>query len=193
MSVATAVFTVSKYPEGVDFTGRRYIYHGPIVITASPGAYSKGGIPITFPSGTNDMPGTTNQFCKTGRIDSRAGSGFVYLWTQADLWTADMKGNTVAVGQAIVDGNSNIQQCTTGGTAGSGAEPIWAIPSDTTPNPTTVDGTVTWTCKGPSNGIVQIFEQNGSTGALVELAQAAAIPSGVSGDTIAGQLEYMRG
>jgi hypothetical protein len=36
-----------------------------------------------------------------------------------------------------------VYECTTGGTSKSGAEPAW----DTTPGQTTVDNTVTWTCR----------------------------------------------
>lgn len=52
-------------------------------------------------------------------------------------WTAD---TAHAVGDLIVDGNSNVQRCTTAGTTGS-ASPAWA----TTLNGATSDGGVTWT------------------------------------------------
>jgi len=45
-----------------------------------------------------------------------------------------------AVGDLIVDGNGNVQRCTTAGTTGS-ASPAWA----TALNATTSDGGVTWT------------------------------------------------
>lgn len=198
MAVATAVFTQSPYPNGQDMTQRRMFVHGTLAISASPATYPAGGIPITFAANNSnqggiDLPGFTKPGAIRADIDSRAGSGWVYMWTTADLWTSDYKNKTVAAGQSLQDPNGNIQTCTTGGTAGDGSEPTWAIPTAATPNPTTTDGTVTWTCEGPSSGLVQIFEQNGTTGALAELSQASSIPAGVSGDTISVQLQFLKG
>ncbi len=53
------------------------------------------------------------------------------------VWAASA---TEATGSLIVDGNGNIQRCTTAGTTGTGA-PAWA----TTLGGTTSDGNVTWT------------------------------------------------
>jgi hypothetical protein len=188
MAVATAVFTQSPYPQGYDFTSRRGIYYGPIVVTASPATYPKGGIPITVAlPGFN--PGLSNPRVKSGFIETRGGSGYIYFWTAADLWAAT---TVYAVGQAIQDPNGNIQVVTTGGTSGS-TQPAWALPTSTTPNPTTTDGSVVWTLLQPSLGLLQIFQSAGSAAPLVELAQAATIPAGVSGDTIAAKLEFIKG
>src|SRR5208282_4726114 len=118
--------------------------------------------------------------------------GYIYNWIAADLWVA---ANAYSLGQAIQDTNGNIQVVTTAGTSGTPNQPVWAIPSSANANPTTPDGTgsLVWTCQGPSSGLVQIVEQNGTTGPLVELAQGATIPAGVSGDTIALQIEYIKG
>ncbi|MGH7879119.1 MAG: hypothetical protein ACREQD_06435 [Candidatus Binataceae bacterium] len=52
-------------------------------------------------------------------------------------WTA---GAAKSAGSLLVDGNGNLQRCTTGGTTG-GAAPAWS----TTLNGATADGSVTWT------------------------------------------------
>lgn len=198
MAVATAVFTQSAYPRGQDMTQRRMLIYGTLAIIASPATYPAGGIPVTYAANSSnqggiDFPGFSRPGAIRATLDSRNGSGFLYFWTTVDKWTSLYKGNLVAVGQSLQDPNGNIQTCTTAGTAGSGTEPVWAIPTAATPNPTTTDGTVTWTCEGPSSGLVQIFEQNGTTGALVELSQASSIPSGVSGDTISAVAEFQKG
>jgi hypothetical protein len=199
MAVATAVLTQSAYPRGYDSTQRRVKVIGTIAIPASPATYPKGGIPITFApnasaNGGIDLPGLTNSNAVHAEIYSRAGSGFVYFWTTFDLWTSLYKGNTVAAGQSLVDTNGNIQTCTTGGTAGSGNEPTWALPTAAVPNPTTVDNGVTWTLENPGTnlGLLQIFESAGSAAALAELSQGSTIPAGVSGDLISAFLEFAR-
>jgi hypothetical protein len=192
MTASKAVFTESAYPNGQDMTQRRFIFAGTLAIGASPATYPAGGMPITF-AAPNLSPGTTRNGAVRGEVYSRSGSGYTYFWTTTDLWTSLYKGNSVALGQSLQDTNGNIQTCTTAGTSGSGAEPTWAVPTAATPNPTTTDGTTVWTCEGPSSGLVQIFEQNGTTGPLVELAQAASIPSGVSGDKISVRLEFIKG
>jgi hypothetical protein len=191
MAVATAVFTESAYPNGQDMTQRRFILHGPLAITASPATYPAGGIPITFASGNSGtvLPGTSKPGPVTVYLASRGGKGFLYNWTTANLWAAS---TVYAAGQSIVDTNGNIQTVTTGGTSGA-TQPVWPLATGATPNPTTTDGSVVWTLEFPSNGLVQIFEQNGTTGPLVELAQGATIPAGVSGDTIGGQFEFIKG
>jgi hypothetical protein len=191
MAVATATFTESPYPEGSDITQRRYILHGPVSVSASPATYPAGGMPLLLTSGTTglNLPGVRRTNPVTVRFDSRGGNGYIYLWTAVDLWTKLMKGNVVAVGQSIQDSNGNIQTCTTGGTAGSGAEPTW----NTVVGGTTTDNTVVWTNQGISNGLLQIFQSAGSAAPLVELTQGSTIPANVSGDTIAGQVELIRG
>jgi hypothetical protein len=187
MSVATAVFTQSQYPNGQDMTQRRFHIAGTIAISASPATYPAGGIPITFASGI--VPGTTKPGAVRATIDSRSGSGYQYYWTTKDLWTANYKGNSVAVGQSLVDTNGNIQTCTTNGTAGSGSEPTW----NTTIGGTTTDGTVTWTNEGPSSGLLQIFQSGGSASPLAEIAQGTTIAAGISGDLISCLLEFIKG
>jgi hypothetical protein len=122
---------------------------------------------------------------------SRSGSGWIYFWTIADIWTSYYKGNTVAAGQFLTDSNGNLQKCTTGGTAGSGAEPTW----NKVVGGTTTDNTVVWTNQGVSSGTIQIFGTGGSAGVLGELATgiATAVPSTVSGDTISVRTEYLKG
>lgn len=201
MAAAKAVFTQSPWPKGQDMTQRRMILAGTLAITASPATYTLGGIPITFAPNSNnqggiDLPGFSNPGAIRGELYSRSGSGYIYFWTTTDLWTAVMKGNVLTAGQSIVDTNGNIQTVTTGGTAGSGAEPTWAIPTAAVPNPTTVDNTVTWTCEGPSSGLVQIFQsgaENASALPLVEIANATTIVAGISGDVISARLEFLKG
>jgi hypothetical protein len=188
MAVATATYTQSPYPKGLDMTQRRFVTHGPVTISASPATYPSGGIPI-FPSAAGITPGMSNPAPVTAFFQSRANSGFQYAWCGVDLWTAKYKNATVAVGQALIDSNGNTQVCTTGGTAGNGAEPTW----NKTIGGTTTDGTVTWTNKGISLGLLQILTGAAAQSPLAELTQAAAIPAGVSGDTIAGQIEFLKG
>ena len=190
MTVAAAVFTESPFPRGSDMTQYRFLIHGTLAIGASPLTYPTGGIPVTYAT-PNSIPGVSYQAAVRIEAESRKGSGYEYFWTTADLWTALYKGNSVALGQSLVDTNGNIQTCTTAGAAGSGTEPVWAIPTSANPNPTTTDNTVTWTCQGLSSGLVQIFVQNGTTGPLVELA-AGAVPAGVSGDLISCELELIK-
>lgn len=193
MAVAQAVFTQSPYPKGQDMTQRRLILHGPIAVSASPATYPSGGIPLTSAASTYgntlSLPGVSKPSPVTVNFASRAGKGYVYSWVATDLWTAKYKGNSVTAGQALTDSNGNLQICTTGGTAGSGSEPTW----NQTNGLTTTDNTVVWTNNGPSFGTLQILEQNGSTGPLIELTQGATIPSDVSGDTIAAQIEFLKG
>jgi hypothetical protein len=66
-------------------------------------------------------------------------------------WTANIKSNAINFGQAFWDG-TNIQICSTPGTAGSGAEPTWStLPYPTGPQSTalTTDGTAVFTNVGP--------------------------------------------
>jgi hypothetical protein len=194
MAAATAVFTLSPWPKGIDMTQRRLILHGPIAISATASGYLLGGIPITINQTANagnilGFPGLTKSSPITVYFASRAGKGYIYNWIGVDLWTAVFKNATVAAGQSLTDTNGNLQTCTTGGTANNTAEPAW----NTTIGGTTTDGTVTWTNEGQSYGLIQILEQNGTTGALVELANATSIPTAVSGDTIAAQMEFLKG
>jgi hypothetical protein len=200
MTATAAVFTQSPYPRGQDMTQRRFLLAGTLAIGASPLTYPAGGIPITIAANNNnsggiDFPGVSNGNAVRATLDSRAGSGYIYKWTTKDLWTAVFKGNAVAAGQSLIDSNGNIQTCTTPGTAGSGAEPTWALPTAANPNPTTVDGTVTWTLElwGANCGLVQIFQSAGSAAPLVELTQAASIPAAVSSDLISCLLEFIKG
>jgi hypothetical protein len=194
MAVATAVFTESAYPNGQDMTQRRMYIIGIIAISASPATYPAGGIPITFvhsnPSGLS-LPGFSKPGSVRTDMATRKGSGYTYSWTTIDLWAS---GTVYAVGQSVVDTNGNIQTVTTAGTSGS-TQPIWAMATGATPNPTTADGTgsLVWTLQGVSSGLVQIFQQNATTGPLVELTQASAIPAGVSGDTISTKMEFVKG
>jgi hypothetical protein len=201
MAVATAVFTQSPYPRGQDMTQRRFILAGVIAISASPATYPLGGIPITIAPNTSpgqggiDFPGVSNGNAVRAEMQTRAGSGYVYSWTTKDEWTALYKGNVVAVGQSLVDSNGNIQTATTGGTAGSGSEPTWALPTAANPNPTTVDGGVTWTLQnwGQNCGLLRIFQSAGSAAPLVEIAQGTTIAAGISGDMISCILEFIKG
>ena len=197
MAAATAVFTQSAYPNGQDMTQRRLTLYGTLALTASPAVYTAGGIPVTFAANSQnqggiDLPGLTNPGAIRGEFYSRKGSGYVYFWTTADLWTATMKGNVLIAGQLIQDPNGNIQTVTTAGTAGSGSEPTW----NTTIGGTTTDNTVTWTNKGPSSGLVQIFQsgaENASALPLAEFANNTAIAAGISADTISAKLEFLKG
>ena len=200
MAAATAVFTLSAWPNGIDMTQRRLILNGLVAVSATASGYLNGGIPITIATAGNagnilGFPGVTKGSPVTVNFYSRAGKGYVYNWIGVDLWTAVFKGNTVAAGQSLTDTNGNLQTCTTGGTAGSGTEPAWntLIPNGTVAGGTTTDGTVVWTNMGLSYGLIQIVEQNGTTGALVELANATSIPTAVSGDTIAAEIELLKG
>jgi len=196
MAVATAVFSTSKYPNGYDFTSRRGHLYGTLAISASPATYPKGGIPVTLAAnattnGGFSTPGFSNFNSIRGEFYTRSGSGYVYSWTTADLWAAT---TVYAVGQSVVDKNGNIQTVTTGGTSG-GSEPTWALPNSANESPTTTDGSVVWTLQnaGANLGLVQIFQSAGSAAPLVELAQAATIPAGVSGDLISGKLDFSKG
>jgi hypothetical protein len=191
MSVATATFTLSPYPQGLDETMRRVTIYGPVTITASPATYTLGGIPLTLKSGTAGLvlPGTSNPACKTAHFESRANSGYVYIWTAVDLWTALFKSTTPTLGQSLVDTNGNLQTITTSGAAGTGTEPVW----NKTKGGTTTDASAVWTNKGVSQGLISIFQQNATTGPLVEIANTTAIAAGISGDTIAGYMEFLKG
>src|ERR1700678_2920572 len=187
MAVATATWTQSPWPKGQDFFHRRFVAHGTIAISASPATYPSGGIPITLATPTNQnvlvLPANSHGSPITVYIESRAGSGYQYNWITADLWTSKYKGNTVAAGQALTDSNGNLQVCTTGGTAGSGAEPTWATPGATgSTGGTTTDNTVVWTLtQAPSLGTIQICQSAGSAAPLAEIAQGTTIASGISG------------
>ena len=71
-------------------------------------------------------------FGNTGAANFPAATG-----TANPSWAAS---HSYTTGTLIVDGNGNIQRCTTGGTSG-GSAPTWA----TTIGNTTSDNTVTWT------------------------------------------------
>jgi hypothetical protein len=58
-------------------------------------------------------------------------------------WTAT---TAYTVGEMVLDSNNNVQICTTAGNSGSTEPSSWA----TSVGATTTDGTVTWTCAGPS-------------------------------------------
>lgn len=194
MAGATAVFTQSPYPKGQDMTQRRLILHGPVVISASPATYLNGGIPITNGTPGIAVPigvGVSKPNPVTVDFASRSGGGYIYQWIGVDLWTALYKGNAVALGQSLIDTNGNIQTCTTIGTAGSGSEPAW----NQTVGGTTADGSgaLIWTNKGISLGLIQILQQNSTTGPLIEIANGTTIAAGISGDTIAAQIEFLKG
>ena len=165
MTIAAATFTQSQYPDGQDMTQRRMIFYGQLAIGASPLTYQPGGLPLAI---TGALPGVSAKVGKPGPVplradmDSRNGSGYLYFWTTKDLWTAVMKGNVLVAGQSIQDPNGYIQTVTTAGTAGSGTEPTW----NTNIGGTTTDNSVTWTNKGPGNGIVQIFQSGAGSGTI---------------------------
>jgi hypothetical protein len=190
MAAATAVLTQSGFPKGLDMTQRRFYWVGTLAISASPATYPAGGFVLNPYTTLGNAPPQNDMFpgAVRGELDSRSVSGFVYVWTTKNLWIAS---HAYAVGQSIVDTNGNIQTVTTAGTSGA-SQPTWAIPTSATPNPTTVDNGATWTLQQPSCGLVQIFQSAGTAAPLVELAQAAAIPAGVSSDVISVKLEFLK-
>ena len=52
MAAATAVFTLSAWPKGIDMTQRRFILYGSVAVSATASGYLNGGIPITIATAT---------------------------------------------------------------------------------------------------------------------------------------------
>ena len=64
MAAATAVFTLSAWPKGIDVTQRRFILYGTVAVSATASGYLNGGIPITIATAGNagnilGFPGVT--------------------------------------------------------------------------------------------------------------------------------------
>jgi len=116
-------------------------------LTATPAYYNSVGS-HTFPSGgsvefnysllTTDYGANGVTIQELGLFANSANVALPAVQGSSNpSWTADA---AKVVGNLLVDGNGNVQRCTTGGTTG-GAAPGWS----TTLNGTTSDGSVTWT------------------------------------------------
>lgn len=124
MATATAIVTISAYPNGVDNTLRHEVVFGTLAVQASPATYVTNGLPVTFDSASREKIKANTLVAVWGDI---AGvSGFFYQY--------DVVRKTL-----------------------------------------------------------RIYQQDGTTGKLTELANASAIPAGVSGDTIQVRFEFNRG
>lgn len=187
-TAATVTPTISAFPQGLDQTQRRVRVFGTLAFQASTQFYTTGGRPFIL-AGVNGMPGLSNPVPLQVRVYSKTGSGYVYVWTNDDLWPTS---TAVVAGQAITDPNGNLQVCTTAGNTGS-TQPTWSKTTGATTADSAGGGTAVWTNNGPSTGLVKILTGAAAQSPLTELSQSAAIPAAISSDDIAFEAEFLRG
>jgi hypothetical protein len=148
---------------------------------SSTGNYFVGGIALAMPpiNLSNIVP-------KNVVFESLKGSGYIYQWTDADLWPL---ATTVVVGQCITDSYGNLQVCTVGGPTNASAEPVWNINL----GGITIDGGARWTNFGQSLGTVKIIQSAASASPLTEIPSGFPVPASVLSDLISYKAEYLAG
>ncbi len=99
---------------------------------------SSGSVLFNYSLQATDYAAAGMTIQELGLFANGSGVGLpAAVGTANALWSASA---ACALGATIVDGNNNIQRCTTAGTSGAGA-PTWATGLGTT----TIDGSAVWT------------------------------------------------
>jgi hypothetical protein len=89
MALSTTTLKIYPFPQGKDNTQRRLHLSGVVSISASPGTYATGGLPLNWAILSNTLTGATELLDTTSTapimayFTSVAGSGFLYGWNKA--------------------------------------------------------------------------------------------------------------
>lgn len=79
-------------------------------------------------------------------------AGYLNVWSATTAFASNGQFGTYVIPTLPSTNPGYYYLCTTAGTSGS-SEPTWPVPTALVPNPTVVDGSVTWTCIG-RNGTI---------------------------------------
>jgi hypothetical protein len=209
MAVATLTATGNSYPKGNDNTQRHQLSFASIAIVGSSPSYVQGGIRLNFGSLESLKCSPPFLLPVWADLKSLSGSGYVYTFNPlgATITNLALTSNVVTItaknnlatgdivtlsGLTTTTALNGIQLTVLAGSLsptvftanlthaniGTAAETGFALP-------------VSYATNLPFQGNVQIFQSAGSAAALAELA-TAALPAGVTGDTITCRAEFVR-
>lgn len=206
MAVATLLYTVSAYPNGIDNTQIRTNAYGAVTIVGSSPSYVQGGIRANYtPLAAINTSVPLPMWCETV---SRLG-GYVYVFNRqgpvitnlaltSNVVTITAK-NNLAAGDTVTLSGLTTSTFLNGALvtvlAGSLSATVFTF-NYTHANVGTAAETgnalpTTYASGLPFQGNILIYQSAGSAAPLAELA-TAALPAGVTGDVIRFRSEFLR-
>ena len=207
MALATATATIANFPNGADNTQRRQLAFGLTAIGASALTYTAGGIRINFTPLSSIKVQPVNLLPLWADFKTESGSGYVYVFNPLGpaITNVALTANVVTITAAnnLVSGDVVIPNSVVTATFLNGVKLTVATASASSFTAALVHGNyVSASDSGfappfsyasglPFQGNLMVFQSAGSAAPLAQIS-TAAVPAGVSGDTIGFRAEFLR-